>query len=62
MVSAMTIYTPGQICPVSGQYEIVWVSSKRRTGVERTVVRGEPFPPTPFSGQGYILVDRTKTR
>jgi hypothetical protein len=30
------------------------------TGVERTVTKGEPFPPTPKAGQGYVLVDKTK--
>jgi len=48
-------FKPGDICPVSGQYEIV------QTGNERTVTKGEPFPPTPKSSQTYILVDKTKT-
>ena len=53
------IYKPGEICPVSGQYEIVWLNGIG-TGAERTVVKGEPFPPTPQSGQGYRLADRTR--
>ncbi|WP_241623230.1 hypothetical protein [Rosenbergiella australiborealis] len=49
----------GNIADRSGQYEII---GKRgaRTGVERTVVKGEPLPPTPKSGQTYVLVDPTK--
>ncbi|GHG61534.1 hypothetical protein GCM10010919_06090 [Alishewanella longhuensis] len=50
---------PGQGAPRSGQYEIVGPRGGR-TGEERTIVRGEPMPPTPTSGQGYILVDPTK--
>jgi hypothetical protein len=52
-------HKPGQKCPRSGQYEIV-NRNGNRTGVERTVVRGEPFPPTPKAGQGYVISDRTK--
>jgi len=51
-------YRPGQKVPVSGQAEIVG-NRGGRTGEERTVVRGEPFPPTPKPGQGYVIVDRT---
>ncbi len=52
-------YRPGEKAPASGQYEI---RGRRggRTGQERTVVRGEPLPPTPHPGQRYNLVDRTK--
>jgi len=53
------IYRPGEICPQSGQYAIVWIATGTRAGNERTVVRGEPFPPTPQNGQGYVLVDAT---
>ena len=31
------------------------------TGIERTIVKNEPFPPTQQPGQSYVLVDRTKT-
>ena len=47
-------YKPGQTAPRSGEYEIIG----RRggdTGKERTVVRGEPLPPTPKSGQTYVM-------
>jgi hypothetical protein len=56
---AQRVYTPGQIAPRSGQYLIVGARGGD-TGVERTVTRGEPFPPTPKSGQGFVLVDPTK--
>jgi hypothetical protein len=48
------VLSPGQIAPTSGQYK------NRGTGTEVTVVKGEPMPPTPKSGQGYVLVDQTK--
>ena len=50
---------PGQIAPKSGQYAIVG-SNGRVTEVERTIVTGEPLPPTPKPGQTYVIVDRTK--
>ena len=31
-----------------------------RTGIERTVVKNEPFPPTLKPGQQYQMVDPTK--
>ena len=52
-------YRPGETAEYSGQYEIV-NSNGTRTGEERTVTKGEPFPPTPKAGQQYLLVDRTK--
>lgn len=54
------VYKPGEICPTSGQWEIVDLSTGRGTGVERGVNRGEPFPPTPRAHEGYRLVDPTK--
>ena len=50
---------PGTTAPRSGQYEQVG-SRGARTGTERTVTRGEPPPPTPKAGTGYVLVDPTK--
>ncbi len=47
-------FKPGNECPRSGQYLI------QGTRAERTVVRGERFPPTPHKGQAYRLVDPTK--
>ncbi len=54
-------FKPGETAPRSGQYEIL---GKRggKTGNERTVTKGEPLPPTPKSGEKYILVDKTKHR
>jgi hypothetical protein len=50
---------PGQTAPKSGQYEIVGPRGGR-TGEERTVVRGEPMPPTRAPGQRFVLTDPTK--
>ena len=33
-----------------------------KTGVERTIVKGEPFPPTLQKGQSYIMNDLTKIK
>lgn len=52
-------YKPGQTVPRSGQAEIIGPRGKR-TGQERTVTRGEPFPPTPKKRQRYEIVDPTK--
>lgn len=54
-------FKPGQKAPTSGQYEILGPRGGH-SGIERTVVKNEPFPPTQQSGQTYILVDKTKTR
>lgn len=53
-------YSPGEKAQQSGQYEIVGPRGGR-TGIERTVVKGEPLPPTQRPGQKYIVVDPTKT-
>jgi len=52
-------YKPGQISPASAQAGIVGPRGGK-TGVERTVVRGEPFPPTPNKGQQCTITDRTR--
>ena len=54
-------YKPGETAPRSGQYERIGPRGGR-TGDERTVTRGEPLPPTPKQGEGYILTDPTKHR
>lgn len=51
---------PGQTAPKSGQYQIQ--GPRGGKGPERTVVRGEPMPPTPSRGSTYTLVDPTKTK
>ena len=50
---------PGTPAPASAQYEIVGPRGGR-TGIERTVVRGEPLPPTQEPGQTYRIADRTR--
>jgi hypothetical protein len=54
-----TVYRAGQIVPISGQYGVVNAAGSYLF-VERTCVRGEPFPPinTP-GGVGYVLRDAT---
>lgn len=52
-------YKPGNKVPYSGQAEIIGPRGGR-TGEERTVVQGEPFPPTPKPGQKFEIVDKTK--
>jgi len=54
-------FRPGQISPVSAQVEIVG-SRGGKTGEERTVVRNEPFPPTPKPNQSYLVTDRSRNR
>jgi len=54
------LFTPGEPAPLSGQFEIV--RRGRRTGVERTVVRGEPLPPTPRKRDRYRVTDRTRNK
>lgn len=54
-------YRPGQKAPASGQYEIVGPRGGQ-TGEERTVVKGEPLPPTPEQGQRYRIADRSKNK
>ncbi len=55
------VYKPGEKCEVSGQYGMVDYDTGKPAGHERTVVQGEVFPPTLEPGQGYTLVDKTKT-
>jgi hypothetical protein len=50
---------PGTPAKSSGQYELVGPRGGH-TGREVTTVKGEPLPPTPSAGMGYVLVDPTK--
>jgi len=50
---------PGQTAKQSGQYEQIGPRGGK-TGVERTVTKGEPMPPTPKPNMSYKLVDPTK--
>ena len=52
---------PGNKAPASGQYGIVGPRGGQ-TGKEVTVVKGEPMPPTPKAGQGYVMNDLTKNK
>jgi hypothetical protein len=52
-------HKPGEIAKRSGQYPIQGPRGGD-TGKERTVVKGEPFPPTPQKGQTYGTPDKTK--
>ncbi len=53
-------WKPGQKAPQSGQYMIVGPRGKK--GPERTVVKGEPLPPSLRKNQRYVLVDPTRTK
>lgn len=55
----MQTHKSGNVAKVSGQYAILNLRGRRIA--ERTIVRGEKFPPTPKSRQKFILVDRTRT-
>lgn len=50
----------GTAAPASGQYEMTGPRGGR--GPERTVVKGEPLPPTLLPNSTYKLVDKTRTR
>jgi len=52
-------FKPGEKAPSSGQYPLVGPRGGEQ-GREVTVVKGEPFPPTPKSGMGYGTPDNTK--
>lgn len=52
-------FRPGQAAPASGQYKLVGPRGGNVKS-ERTVVRGEPFPPTPQPKMKYVLADKTK--
>ena len=54
-------FKPGETVPQSGQAEIIGPRGGQ-TGEERTVTRGEPFPPTPKRGQVFRIVDVTQHR
>ncbi len=57
----MPKFKPGQEAPCSGQYEMLGPRGGH-TGIERTVVKGEPLPPTLSAGQVYRVADKTRTR
>jgi len=51
---------PGQKAPKSGQYEIQGPRGGR-TGIERTVVKGEPMPPTEKKAKNIVLLTQPST-
>lgn len=51
---------PGQAAPSSGQYQ--QIGPRGGKGIEVTVVKNEPLPPTPTKGITYTLVDPTKNK
>jgi hypothetical protein len=51
-------YKPGQKAPASGQYPLQGPKGGN-TGREVTVVKGEPFPPTPAKKMGFGPPDQT---
>ncbi len=53
------VLRPGEKAPASGLYPIVGPRGGD-IGKDRTVVKGEPMPPTPKSGQGYGKPDRAR--
>ncbi|WP_169543590.1 YjzC family protein [Sneathiella aquimaris] len=55
------LFKPGEKAPRSGQYEITGPRGGK-TGVERTITRGEPLPPPESKEQKYRLSDLTKHR
>lgn len=52
---------PGQVADTSGIYDIVGPRGGK-TEDQRTVDRGEKFPPTPKPGEQYKLAQRTHHR
>ncbi len=55
------IFKPGMKSPFSGEAKIVGPRGGD-TGKERTVDRGEKFPPTPEHGQGYVVSRRAHNK
>ena len=58
-MATQTIYRPGDIVPISGQYGVVNYAGQY-VGREVTCVKGHRFPPTEPGEYGYFLRDRTQ--
>jgi hypothetical protein len=55
----MTVYLPGDIVPVSGDYGVV-TTAGRYLGVDITCVKGHRFPPTRVpGGHGFVIKHET---
>jgi hypothetical protein len=52
---------PGTPAPASGQHGLIGPRGGN-TGQERTATRGEPLPPTPKPGMGYVMTDPTREK
>jgi hypothetical protein len=52
-------FYPGERAEISGQYGL-FDEEGHNTGLEATVVKGEPLPPTPKPNMTYKLTDPTK--
>jgi len=61
-MSNKSSHRPGNLAPHSGIYRIIGPRGGATNESERTVVRGEPFPPTPRPGQRYVLVRPARQR
>ena len=57
---AKEIHKPGERGGDSGQYVRVGPRGGQRGPEETTHTKGEPFPPTPESGERWKLADRTR--
>ena len=55
------IFKPGMISPFSGEAKVVG-SRGGKTNHEVTMDRGEKFPPTPESGQHYVVSRRAHNK
>lgn len=52
---------PGEKAPASGQYTNVGPRGGNG-GSEVTIIKNKPLPPTPKSGQTWVLVDPTNNK
>lgn len=59
-MSSLKGLRPGQKATRSGQYQ--QIGPRGGAGIEVTVSKGEPLPPTPKSNMTYTLVDPTKNK
>ena len=58
---AKKIFKPGEHCEHSGIYRMVDEKGKHlKPNVERTVIKGEPFPPSDAHGHGFVLARAAK--
>ncbi len=58
---SLKLLPPGSRAPESGVYQVVGPRG-RSTDTERTVVGGDPLPPTPKAGQRWRLAQPSKRK